>query len=88
MMQVAPVASEHLWEFCLFFCSYYLANRLLLWWLHRACEGGDQEMWRGSQMSIWLAFNHCKAVWKVRLTQTAACADSARTATRPEKVAC
>jgi hypothetical protein len=56
-----------LWEFCALFCSYYLCNRLLMWQLHRACEGGDQEMWRGSQMWVWLAPNHCKAIWRVSM---------------------
>lgn len=50
LLQVAPVSALHLWEFCALFCSYYLANRLMIWQLHRAVEGGDQEMWRGSQM--------------------------------------
>jgi hypothetical protein len=66
--QVAPLSAAHLWEFCALFCSYYLCNRLMMWQLHRACEGGDQEMWRGSQMWVWVAPNHCKAIWKVRAT--------------------
>lgn len=65
-MQIAPVTAEHLWEFCAFFCSYYLCNRLMMLHLHTACEGGDLEMWRGSQMWVWVAPNHCKAIWKVR----------------------
>jgi hypothetical protein len=65
-LQVAPMTSENLWEFCLFFCSYYACNRVLMWYLHRACEGSDQEMWRGSQMSIWMAPNHIQAICKVR----------------------
>ncbi|WIA40977.1 hypothetical protein OEZ86_004623 [Tetradesmus obliquus] len=67
--EVAPVSALHLWEFSALFCSYYLANRLMMWQLHRAVEGGDQEMWRGSQMWVWLAPNHCKAIWKVLLAE-------------------
>ncbi|WIA20656.1 hypothetical protein OEZ85_005032 [Tetradesmus obliquus] len=67
--EVAPVSALHLWEFCALFCSYYLANRFMMWQLHRAVEGGDQEMWRGSQMWVWLAPNHCKAIWKVLLAE-------------------
>jgi hypothetical protein len=64
--QVAPVTAANLWEFCVFFCSYFLCNRLFMWCLHRSCEGGDQEMWRGSQQWVWLAPNHVKAIYKVR----------------------
>lgn len=64
-MQVAPVNADNLWEFCAFFCSFYTCNRLLMWHMHRSCEGGDQEMWRGSQVWVWMAPNHCKAIWKV-----------------------
>jgi hypothetical protein len=67
-MQVAPVTAVNLWEFCVFFCSYYLCNRLFMWCLHRACEGGDQEMWRGSQQWVWIAPNHVKAICKVCVT--------------------
>ena len=64
-MQVAPVTADHLWEFCVFFGGFYLCNRLLMWHLHKACEGGNQEMWRGSQQWVWMAPNHVKAIAKV-----------------------
>lgn len=60
------MTAVNLWEFCVFFCSYFLCNRLFMWCLHRSCEGGDQEMWRGSQQWVWLAPNHVKAIYKVR----------------------
>jgi hypothetical protein len=32
-------------------------------------EGGSQEMWRGSQMWVWISPNHIKAIWKVLVAE-------------------
>jgi hypothetical protein len=44
-------------------------NRLMLWWVHRHVEEGSQEMWRGSQMWVWISPNHIKAIWKVLVAE-------------------
>jgi hypothetical protein len=51
------------------FGCFYLMNRLMLWWVHRHVEGGSQEMWRGSQMWVWISPNHIKAIWKVLVAE-------------------
>ncbi len=52
LTEYSPLSCPHLWEFAALFCSYYGVNRVMLWWAHRGCEGGDQEMWRGTQMWV------------------------------------
>jgi hypothetical protein len=44
-------------------------NRIMLWWVHRHVEGGSLEMWRGSQMWVWISPNHIKAIWKVLVAE-------------------
>jgi hypothetical protein len=51
------------------FGCFYLMNRIMLWWVHRHVEGGSQEMWRGSQMWVWISPNHIKAIWKVLVAE-------------------
>ncbi|KAF6262258.1 hypothetical protein COO60DRAFT_1677084 [Scenedesmus sp. NREL 46B-D3] len=51
----SPVVAPAMWEFTLAFGCFYLMNRVMLWWVHRHVEGGTQEMWRGSQMWVWIA---------------------------------
>eukprot|EP00898_Chlorokybus_atmophyticus_P002209 jgi/Chlat1/298/Chrsp1S08782 len=52
-------------EFLVFFFGYYLVNRLMLWHAHRGVEGGDLELWRGSQVIP----NNLLACWKVFSTE-------------------
>eukprot|EP00775_Hariotina_reticulata_P010775 gene10775-10931_t len=61
----SPVVAPAMWEFTLVFGIFYSLNRLMLWCAHRNVEGAGQEMWRGSQMWVWMAPNHIKAIWKV-----------------------
>lgn len=51
------------------FGTFYLLNRIMLWWVHRHVEGGSQEMWRGSQMWVWISPNHIKAIRKVLVAE-------------------
>ena len=67
--QYSPMVVAHLWEFCIAFAGFYLSNRVAMWYVHRGCEGGDQELWRGSQMWVWMAPNHIKAILKVMLAE-------------------
>lgn len=69
--QVSPMICAHLWEFTLVFGSWYLSNRCMMWYVHRGTEGGSQELWRGSQMWVWMAPNHLKAIWKVLVAENA-----------------
>ncbi|WIA35048.1 hypothetical protein OEZ86_003538 [Tetradesmus obliquus] len=65
----SPVVAPAMWEFTLAFGCFYLMNRIMLWWVHRHVEGGSQEMWRGSQMWVWISPNHIKAIWKVLVAE-------------------
>ncbi|KAL4423960.1 hypothetical protein ABPG75_001261 [Micractinium tetrahymenae] len=67
--EVSPMVCAHLWEFAVVFGAWYLCNRLMMWHLHRGTEGGMQELWRGSQMWVWMAPNHVKAIWKVLVAE-------------------
>ncbi|KAL4421860.1 hypothetical protein ABPG77_001342 [Micractinium sp. CCAP 211/92] len=67
--EVSPMVCAHLWEFALVFGAWYLCNRLMMVHLHRGTEGGMQELWRGSQMWVWMAPNHIKAIWKVLVAE-------------------
>jgi hypothetical protein len=46
-----------------------MMNRIAMWWVHRGAEGGDQELWRGSQMWVWMAPNNIKAIIKVAIAE-------------------
>jgi hypothetical protein len=41
-----------------------------LWWVHRGAEGGDQELWHGTQMWFWMAPNHVRAMAKVAVSES------------------
>lgn len=62
---ISPLVSEQLWEFSIVFGIWYLFNRITMFVVHRECEGSNQELWRGSQLWVWMAPNHCKAILKV-----------------------
>lgn len=66
----SPLTCPHLWEFTVVFGSFYVLNRVMLWWAHCSTEGGAREMWSGSQMWVWMAPNHVKAIWKVLIGET------------------
>jgi hypothetical protein len=44
-----------------------------LWWAHKGAEGGDQELWRGTQMWFWMAPNHLRAIAKVLWAESSLC---------------
>ncbi|KAL4547939.1 hypothetical protein Ndes2526B_g07156 [Nannochloris sp. 'desiccata'] len=67
--EYSPMVVENLWEFCAVFGASYMLNRVAMWWVHRGAEGGDQELWRGSQMWVWMAPNNIKAICKVLVAE-------------------
>src|SRR5690349_20499466 len=67
--QYSRMVVAQLWEFCAVFGTFYLSNRVAMRYVHRGCEGGDQELWRGSQMWVWMAPYHLKAILKVLMSE-------------------
>ncbi|KAK9789026.1 hypothetical protein WJX73_003117 [Symbiochloris irregularis] len=63
--EYSPLVAPRMYEFCATFCSFYLLNRIMMWWVHRGTEGADGELWRGSQMWVWMAPNNLLAIWRV-----------------------
>jgi hypothetical protein len=67
--QYAPLEVSQLWEFTVPFGLFYLFNRLTMFWVHRGVEGGNLELWRGSQSWVWMSVNHLKAIFKVYIAE-------------------
>ena len=59
---IAPIHANLL-EFLVAFLCYYALNRILLWWAHRGLD--TEEIWRGSQMSVWIAPTNLLAVSRI-----------------------
>lgn len=60
----APILVSRLWEFVIYFGCMYFANRIAILVLYRGCLGESLELWRGSQLSIWLIYNNIRATLK------------------------
>lgn len=63
----APILVSRLWEFVIFFGCMYFTNRIAMLVLYRGCLGATLELWRGSQLSIWLIYNNIRATLKYAL---------------------
>ncbi|KAI8106252.1 hypothetical protein M9435_000798 [Picochlorum sp. BPE23] len=72
--EYSPLVVDQLWELCLVFGFYYLMNRVTMWIAHLSLlklnyfesevnsSGVQLELWRGSQLWVWMAPNHIRAV--------------------------
>jgi cellulose synthase/poly-beta-1,6-N-acetylglucosamine synthase-like glycosyltransferase len=75
--EYSPLVVDQLWELCVVFGAYYLINRITMWVAHYSLlrleyfdskqkTGGIQlEIWRGSQLWVWMVPNNIKAILKV-----------------------
>ncbi|KAK9793218.1 hypothetical protein WJX73_003952 [Symbiochloris irregularis] len=63
--EYSPCVAPRMYEFVAAFTGYYALNRIMMWWLYRGAEGGDNELWRGIQMVVWLTPNCMLAVYNV-----------------------
>lgn len=73
--EYSPLVVDHLWELCVVFGFYYLINRITMWVAHLSLlkleyydsvsrtAGVQLELWRGSQLWVWMAPNHLKAIF-------------------------
>lgn len=74
--EYSPLVVDQLWELCVVFGFYYLVNRITMWVAHLSLlkleyydsvsrtAGVQLELWRGSQLWVWMAPNHLKAIFK------------------------